>query len=170
MQVHTLLRNLKKGETYRHARVVTIDGCRVRLSATLSTDGEKVIVVCNDLAFQGALALYARRWEIETLFSALKSRGLGIEDTHLSDPDRVSRLVAVCALAFCWAYRMGIEQEKNQPYQRNIKKHGRPQQNLFSLGLDAVVTGMKIAMYRRANRIMHCLASYLTPQPIPIWW
>ena len=30
-----------------------------------------------------ALANYERRWEIETLFAACKSRGLNLEDTHL---------------------------------------------------------------------------------------
>lgn len=49
---------------------------------------------------QAAFAAYARRWEIETLFGALKSRGFNFEDTHLTHPDRLGKLLALLALAF----------------------------------------------------------------------
>ena len=43
--------------------------------------GELLIVVTND-APEEALAIYAQRWQIETLFAALKTRGFNLED-HL---------------------------------------------------------------------------------------
>ena len=36
-----------------------------------------------------AVETYRRRWEIETMFRALKSAGFNIEDTHLKDLDRI---------------------------------------------------------------------------------
>jgi transposase len=43
--------------------------------------------------------LYRERWSIETLFAALKSRGFDLEQTHLTAPDRIERLIALLALA-----------------------------------------------------------------------
>jgi IS4 transposase len=51
--------------------------------------------------------LYRRRWEIETLFAALKSRGLGLEETHLTNPDRIQRLIGLLSLTFAWTHIIG---------------------------------------------------------------
>src|SRR5262245_6229338 len=47
---------------------------------------------------------------IESLFGALKSRGFNLEDTHLKDSERLSRLLALLALAFTWAFVVGLWQ------------------------------------------------------------
>ncbi|WP_125468878.1 hypothetical protein [Methylomagnum ishizawai] len=44
---------------------------------------------------------------METLFGALKSRGFNLEDTHLTDPKRLAKLMGLLALAFAWSYRTG---------------------------------------------------------------
>lgn len=77
-------------------------------------NGELLILVTTDQPEQ-ALADYARRWEIETLFGGLKSRGFRFEDTHLTHPDRISKLIALLALAFVWAYRVGEIHSRRQP-------------------------------------------------------
>src|SRR4051812_31777034 len=41
-----------------------------------------------------------RRWAIETLFAATKTRGFNFEDTHMIHPDRIGKLFAVLAVAF----------------------------------------------------------------------
>ncbi len=50
---------------------------------------------------------YKERWGIETLFGALKSRGFNLEETHVKDPERLSRLLALLALAFTLAFLVG---------------------------------------------------------------
>jgi hypothetical protein len=50
-----------------------------------------------------ALSDYARRWEVETLFGCLKTRGFCLEATHVTEPERLRKLLALVALAFCWA-------------------------------------------------------------------
>ena len=65
-----------------------------------------MIVVTND-APEEALAIYAQRWQIETLFAALKTRGFNLEDTHMTDPERISKLAAVLSITFCWAHKVG---------------------------------------------------------------
>ncbi len=44
---------------------------------------------------------YTQRWGIETLFGIFKSRGLNLEDTHLNDSERLSRLFALLTIALC---------------------------------------------------------------------
>ncbi len=64
---------------------------------------EAMIVVSNEV-FDDALKLYRWRWGIETLFGCLKSRGFKLEDTHMTDPAKLEKLIFVLAIAFCWAY------------------------------------------------------------------
>ena len=40
---------------------------------------------------------YGLRWGIEAMFSDFKSRGFGLEDSHLQRPDRMARLIMVMA-------------------------------------------------------------------------
>jgi len=47
---------------------------------------------------------------IETLFGALKSRGFNLEDTKLQDSEGLSRLLALLAPAFTWAFVVGLWQ------------------------------------------------------------
>src|ERR1700712_2958089 len=75
-----------------------------------------------------------RRWEIETLFAATKTRGLNLEDTHLTHPDRIAKLIAVLAVAFSFAHAMGEWRAKRRPI--IIKKHGRRAQSIFRFGFD----------------------------------
>ena len=74
------------------------------------------------------------RWEIETLFAALKTRGFNLEDTHMTNQDRVSKLVAVLATAFCWAHKLGEWLHEAKPIR--IKSHQRPAKSIFRYGFD----------------------------------
>ena len=83
-----------------------------------------------------ALDDYRQRWQIETLFGCLKRRGVDFEATHLTDPDRISKLFALLTLAFCWCTRLGewLHEQKPLP----VKNHGRRAKSLFRAGLDTL--------------------------------
>ena len=51
---------------------------------------------------------YGLRWGIEAMFSDLKTRGFGLEDSHLRRPERLDRLILVMALALFWAVSTGM--------------------------------------------------------------
>ena len=51
---------------------------------------------------------YGLRWGIEAMFSDFKTRGFGLEDSHLQRPDRMDRLILVMALALFWAVSTGM--------------------------------------------------------------
>ena len=43
---------------------------------------------------------YGERWQIETLFGCLKSKGFNLEDTHMTAPAKIDRLMSVLAIGF----------------------------------------------------------------------
>jgi hypothetical protein len=83
-----------------------------------------------------ALDDYAQRWEIETLFGCLKSRGFNFEDTHLTTPERISKLLGLLTLALCWCLRLG--EWRHEQTSIPLKKHGRRAKSLFRYGLDTL--------------------------------
>ena len=96
---------------------------------------EPMIVVAN-IEFDNAISLYRKRWEIETLFGCLKTRGFRMEDTHMTSPEKIEKLLFVLAIAFCWSYKLGVIKDVEKPIPK--KTHGRPAKSLFRLGLDWV--------------------------------
>lgn len=96
---------------------------------------EPMIVVSNR-EFPHPLKLYRWRWGIETLFGCLKSRGFRMEDTHMTDPKKIEKLIFVLAIAFCWALKTG------ELIARKVlivlKKHGRKAKSIFRVGLNAI--------------------------------
>lgn len=91
--------------------------------------------------------MYAQRWSIETLFSCLKSRGFDLEATRLRHDQRLERLMALLALAFAFAYRMGTWLAERTPIR--IKGHGRKEQSVFRVGLDHLREVLLNLPYRR---------------------
>jgi hypothetical protein len=97
---------------------------------------------------------------IETLFGALKSRGFNLEDTHLKDPQRLSRLLALLALAFTWAFIVGQWQASVK--ELKLKKHGYPPKSIFRLGLNMLcrlVTNFEhfdLIAWRRVIKFLSC--------------
>ncbi len=79
---------------------------KLYISALQLENGELLLVVSPRL--MPMLFRITLRWEIETLFSCLKGRGFNLENTRLTDPRRVKKLIAVLAISFlCWCYLTG---------------------------------------------------------------
>lgn len=129
-----------------------LSGCRLK-------DGEYLILVSPEFGEQPHEE-YRKRWGIETLFGALKSRGFNLEDTHLKDPERLSRLLALLALAFTWAFVVGQWQAVAK--ELKLKKHGYPPKSIFRLGLNMLcrlVTNFEhfdLIGWQRAINLLSC--------------
>ena len=88
---------------------------------------------------QDALEIYKERWQIETAFKGLKTSGFNIEDTHLTDIERIEKLFALVTVAFAWAYVVGDYLHRYvKPIQ--IKKHGNKAKSIFKHGLTFIAT------------------------------
>lgn len=103
-----------------------LSGCRLK-------HGEYLILVTPEFS-PAPEQEYKIRWGIEILFGALKSRGFNLEDTQLQDPERISRLLALLAIAFTWAFI--VSQWQAAIKELKLKKHGYPPKSIFRLGLN----------------------------------
>ena len=120
---------LHKGE------YVYLAGSRIK-----NSDGvpELQILICFNRP-EGAILTYKKRWEVETAFRAMKSSGFNIEDTHMRDMERITRLVAMVCMALVWAYLVGEHKDINSKPVR-ILKHGRKAKSLVKYGLEEIAT------------------------------
>ncbi len=134
VDIDGLFYHLKPGEE------LTLPGARqlwqesVYLAGLRLHDGELLIIATSNF-WPDSIKIYAKRWEIETLFECLKGRGFNFEATRLTAPERVSKMVAVLALTYCWAHKTG-EWRCEQGDGIKVKKHGRLEKSLFRHGLD----------------------------------
>mgnify|MGYP000007624975 CR=1 FL=1 len=102
-------------------------GCSLSVVG-MRLEGNEFLIVLTSDSPECALADYARRWEIETLFGCLKTRGFRFEDTHLTDPDRISKMVALLAIAFVWANQTGewLHQQRPIPLKKRCSVDSSP--------------------------------------------
>jgi hypothetical protein len=95
-----------------------------------------LILATSGIDPEEATEMYWRRWEIETMFAALKSRGFDLEATHLTDPDGVENLIGLLGLVFAWVRLVGEKRASRHGSPPEKKSHGRPARSLFRYGLD----------------------------------
>jgi hypothetical protein len=107
MRLDTLFGALQPGECRCLPGRRPVWGGFVHLSALRLEDGDFLFIASSGAPQAEAIDAYADRWQVETLFGGLKSRGFNFEDTHLTDPQRLSKLMGLLALAFAWTYRTG---------------------------------------------------------------
>jgi hypothetical protein len=136
VKVSWLFNNLKINQRAFYHKIVRIKGELCYLSASKIVNKENTPELQIIVSFKKpneAQTLYKERWQIESAFKALKTSGFNIEDTHLTDIECVSKLMALILIAFAWVYKAGIYLDTLQPIK--IKKHGRRAKSLFKYGL-----------------------------------
>ncbi len=94
---------------------------------------DPLYLVTNLLEVDEALALYKKRYRIETIFSDYKSRGFGLQNSHLSAPKRLHRLLMACALAYWWLTYLGVTAHKRE-WDKIIARQDRCDLSFFQLG------------------------------------
>jgi len=102
----------------------------------LRLESGELLSLATDKKPKTALARYRKRWKIETLFAALKTRGFDLEATHITLPKKLALLVGILALAAAIAYKTGLWAEKRKA--TPTKKHGRLAKSIFRRGLETL--------------------------------
>jgi len=97
-------------------------GCKEPLYLVTNMDAEE------------ACRLYAKRLRIETFFSDQKRRGFHLHKSHLSAPQRLSRLLIAVCLAYIWIVYLGSVCKKER-WVRIIHRRHRCDLSLFQLGM-----------------------------------
>jgi hypothetical protein len=133
LKASVLFAHLKVGETQILSSKRAVWGHSLYVCAVRLQDNS-LLLIATPSCPKTALEDYARRWPIETLFGSFKSRGVRLEDTHISAPERLSKLLALLTLALCWCVLTGQMLAQRKPLK--IKKHGRLEQSLFRDGFD----------------------------------
>jgi hypothetical protein len=95
---------------------------------------EPIYLITNFEVPHEAFYWYKKRFHIETFFSDKKSRGFHLHKSHISDPDRIKRLMIATCLAYIWIVFLGALAMKNG-WNKIIHRTDRCDLSLFKLGL-----------------------------------
>lgn len=95
---------------------------------------DPIYLVSNLASGQRACDWYRKRMHIETFFSDQKSRGFQLDRSHLSDPERVGRLLIAASLAYLWVLCLGTVAHEDDWLPLIHRRH-RCDLSLFQLGL-----------------------------------
>lgn len=99
-------------------------------------DGEWLIIATNYEHPTAALNAYRKRWGVECLFGDAKTRGLNLEDTHLTCPQKLSNLLSIVTLAITWSYRCATKVMGRRAI--GLKNHNRREKSWFRTGFDTL--------------------------------
>ena len=95
---------------------------------------EPIYWVSDPTSKTEACQVYKKRFRIETFFSDQKSRGFHIQKSHLSNPDKLARLLIAACLAYIWIVYLG-NRCLNTGVHKLIHRTKRCDLSLFQLGL-----------------------------------
>lgn len=123
---------------------------------------EPLYLVTNLTDRDTACRAYQKRMLIETFFSDQKSRGFRLNQSHVSDPERLSRLLIAACLAYWWIIYLGTF--ASQPHWRRLlHRADRCDLSFFQLGLRLLVfwleddAPLRIAFLPQASRAQSCV-------------
>jgi len=134
VRIDSLFRNLKLGEHTFYRTKKTVYGYKLSIIAMRMKD--EYLIIATNIKQELALEYYKKRWEIETFFSALKTRGFNLEETHMFDRKKIHTLIGILAIAFVWCHIIG--EWLNEKIPIKTLKHGRFAQSLFLYGLEFI--------------------------------
>lgn len=155
-----LFTDLKINQFKYYSNIVNINGqlCYLSASKIMNKNGiPELQIIISFNKPQEADGLYKERWQIETMFRAMKTSGFNIEDTHLSDIERVNKLIALVIIAFAWAYIVGVFLNSIKPIR--ILKHGRKAYSFFKYGLNYIaklLNNYNIDEFRLCCKFLSC--------------
>jgi len=95
---------------------------------------DPLYLVTNMASADEACQWYTKRFRIETFFSDQKSRGFHLHQSHVSEPQRLTRLLMAACLAYIWIVYLGALCVQDG-WVNMIHRGDRCDLSLFQLGL-----------------------------------
>jgi hypothetical protein len=153
LRASVVFESLQVGQTQVLKQPRLLWGHQVYVAA-LRLEDYSLLVIATQSDPQSAIADYAKRWGIETLFGIFKTRGFCLESTHLTDAERLSKLLGLLSLALCWVILTGEWLNHIKPLK--LKKHGRKAKSLFRYGFD-YLRNILLNLEQKPDEFWHAL-------------
>ena len=156
-----LFKGVKKGKIKSLKKPFTIFGCDVYLTggpAKNKKGEDDYFIIASHRYRRGVSKRYALRWRIEQLFKELKTSGFRLKNTHLTIHQRLSNLLTLLTIAFCWILKVGRYVVQRKPKLVKKCKHGRPRYSIFRIGLDEMRKVFWSHKKRDINRVLNLLS------------
>jgi len=107
--------NTKKDEFYAFGKTKIME-TSLHLGGIKATKSKEALILVSDHQMDAStISIYQKRWEIETMFGALKSKGFNFEESKLSHGYKVEKLMAFLSIAFVWSILAGDYRELDKP-------------------------------------------------------
>ena len=130
VKIKKLFLNMKPGEQRVIPKLLVLKSI-VDVVGYKKSNGELVIIATNH-NIDSVQDRYINRNQIETMFKAMKTQGFNLEDTHLTEQERVELLMASVVVAFAWSYKVGDYIDEIKPIK--IKSNNRRLRSVFKTG------------------------------------
>lgn len=160
MKAFWIFNSLRLNTAYHHRRIIKIGSQWVYLSGvkTINREGQIEYVIIATYSYDPeTLTTYRDRWQIETMFKAMKTGGFNMENTHLTDLNRLSKLLCLVCIAFALVYQVGVHRNMFIR-QIKMKKHGRRSNSFFRYGLDYVAHALLCVVIQDIDVIIKILS------------
>jgi hypothetical protein len=132
---------LLQSKTSCYLQDCLVDGICCHVMLKKISDHEFLFLI-GSLPAKQLDSCYHRRWCIEVLFQAFKSRGVDLESTQLKCSKKISKLLVFVSIAVALCVKLG-EYHHNKVQKISLKKHGYKANSFFRKGLDTLRGGLK---------------------------
>lgn len=134
-------RNVREKVKLKGKVKIEVFGLEIYVSCVkYQKDGKtEYLIVASGERSQEAIEEYKVRWQIETMFGCLKSRGFNFEETHLTEPKKIGKLLMLLGIGLLLSMLMGeFQVETLKQVKMKLKKNNRYAKSIFRIGLDAL--------------------------------
>ncbi len=158
VEVKKCFKGLKKGQVKcLGVRKLGVGKNAVYCSITgMRNEKEAWVIVAHSENLSEPCELYRDRWQIETMFRVMKTGGFNLEDTHVTEPERLECLIGIVSMAYALCYHLGKWAAQKEP--QKPKKHGYFPKTIIKRGMEAfsraiALITIKPSYFRQLMRI-----------------
>ena len=113
--INELFEHIDDDKFYSFGKTVIFDTTVYLGGIKASKSNEPLTVVSNRVMNKNTILTYKKRWEIETMFGALKSKGFNFEESKISESKKIEKLMAFLSIAFIWTIMVGNYRQEIKP-------------------------------------------------------
>jgi len=156
--VNELFAHVRKNEFCAFGQTMLFDQ-KLHLGGIRSSKSdESLVVVSNRPMDKETITTYRKRWEIETMFGALKGRGFNFEESKISEEAKVNKLMAFLSISFVWSILAGKYRQQQEPiaFKKTSKSQNLPGKESIQAWIR--VAKERIGQFKAQKQGVFCVA------------